>query len=280
MDPLQGHPPRAARRLAFDVLRPLIHLLRAAGIPEDALRAGSERALRLYGRTPARGVWVGSGVFSQLTEVLTVWARNPAFIDEKGAPRRLSLRAGPGSFAALVRQAGGSVGARRALLHLLALGAIRRCDGGRSVRLVSKVLVGVMGGRFLVAPMLDAVRRFSETVEHNLCERPGATGGRLHRWAGSPSLDPRQLHEMQRFVRSSGQTFLDAVDEKLSACAVPARSQRAGKKLTYGVGVYVFMDEPAGRQNRQGRRRTSQDGGRRIPTGTARVPLPAPARKR
>ncbi|MGH8150391.1 MAG: DUF6502 family protein [Steroidobacteraceae bacterium] len=251
MDHLQGHPPRQSRRLAFDVLRPLIRLLRAAGIPEVALNASSERALRLYRRTPARGVWLDSAVFSKLTEILSVWARDPAFIDEKGMPQRLSLGAGPGSFAALVRLAGGSVGARRALVHLLALGAVRRCDGGRRVRLVSNVLVGVMGGRFLVAPMLDAVRRFSETVEHNLCERPGVAGGRLHRWAGSASLDPRQLREMQRFVRSSGQTFLDAVDEKLAACAAPARSRRAGKKLTYGVGVYVFMDEAPGRRDRQ-----------------------------
>lgn len=256
MDHRQGPPPRESRRLAFDVLRPLIHLLRAAGIPESTVRAGSERAYRLYAHTRPRGTWLGSAPFAELADILMVWARDPSFIDEKGVPLRLSRGAGPGSFAVLARRAGVTIGSRRALAHLLALGAVRRCDRGRRVRLVSNVLIGVMGGRFLVAPMLDAVRRFCETVEHNLCEPHGAGDGRLHRWADAASLDLRQLPEMQRFVRSSGQSFLDAVDEKLAACSAPRPRRRARNGLPYGVGVYVFMDEPPVPAMPSGGRRT------------------------
>jgi hypothetical protein len=189
-----------------------------------------------------------------------VWAGDPAFIDEAGSPVKLTLEGGPGpgpradSFPYLLKKAGVSLAADRALEQLRALGSVQRCDRGRRVRLVSHVLTGVMGDRFLAAPMLDAIRRFAETVEHNLCASPAAAERRMHRSAGCASLDPRELGEVQRFVRSSGEAFLDAVDEKLHSCA----RKDAKERLRYGVGVYVFMD-PAGktRDRRPRRRHTS-----------------------
>jgi hypothetical protein len=260
MDIVKGPTLAQSHRFACEVLRPVVHVLRACGIPESVLRVESERAYGRYARISSRGVWTARACFPQLARILTVWSRDPAFIDEAGSPRRLPLGAGAGSFAALLRKAAVSLTASEAIGYLQALECIRRCDRGRRVRLASNVLLGLMGSRFLAAPMLDAVRRFAETAELDLCGRR-AVDTRMHRWADCARVDPRQLPELQRFVRSSGQTFLEAVDEKLLACAVPRRGAAARRTvrrgLRYGVGVYVHLDE-AGKPRAGGGRRSAR----------------------
>ncbi len=229
------------QQTAFNVIRPFFHVLRASGITEGALRTASERAHRLYARTPARGVWLTRACFLQLAEILRAWARDPQFIDETGAPMRLRLagtRRDTGSFAYLLKKAKVSIEAGTALELLQALGSIQRCDRGQRVRLVSNVLLGVMGRRFLAVPILDSVRRFAETIEHNTCEKRSAAAGRLHRWVGCASLDVRRLGEVEHLARSSGEALLDAMDEKLFACA----RKDAKDRPLYGVGLYVFVD--------------------------------------
>ncbi len=260
MENVNGPTLRESQRIAFELLRPVVHLLRASGITAGAVRSASDRACRRHDPTPSRGIWLDRACFVQLAHVLTVWARDPEFIDEKGSPMRLRLaggarpgggRPGAASFPYLLKKAQVSIGADRALEWLRALGSVRRCDRGQRVRLVSSVLLGVMGDRFLALPMLDAVRRFAETVEHNLCERPAPSERRMHQWVGYASLDARQLGEVQRFVRSSGQVFLDAVDEKLLACS----RGNGGDRRLFGVGLYVFGGRTAKRARRQPRRR-------------------------
>ncbi len=260
MDNVKGPTVQESQRAAFEVLRPIVHLLRAAGVAAGSVRSASEQALRGYARVPARGAWMDRACFQQLVDVLTVWAGDPEFIDETGLPARLTLAGGPGpaprpgSFPRLLKKAEVSLTAHRVLEQLQALGAVQQCDRGRRLRLVSHVLPGVMGGRFLATPMLDAIRRFAETVEHNLCARPAGAERRMHRCAACASLDPRELGEVQRFVQSSGDAFLDAVDEKLLSSA----RKDAKERLRYGVGLYVFMD-PAGKtsERRPPRRHTS-----------------------
>jgi Family of unknown function (DUF6502) len=262
MDKVKGPTLAQSRRRAFETLRPLIHVLRACGISEGILRCESERAYRRYARTSSRGVWTDRAEFRQLARVLTVWSRDPAFIDEAGSPRRLTLGGGTGSFAALLRKARVSMAVEEVLADLRALGSVRRCGRGR-VRLASSVLPGILGTRVLAAPILDAVRRFTEAVEHDLCDGQTAER-RMHRWAGSTRVDPRQLPEVQRFVSSCGETFLDAVQDKLLACAIAHRGgvwraderRRTRKGRRYAVGVYVYLDD-AGERGAGRRRRRS-----------------------
>ncbi|MGH9920016.1 MAG: hypothetical protein ACRD6W_14265 [Nitrososphaerales archaeon] len=248
---MKGPTVQEARRTAFEVMRPIVHLLRTSGVAAGDVRSVTERALRGYTRVPARGAWLDRASLQELADVLMVWAGDPEFIDEAGSPVRLTLEGGPRSrsFPYLLKKAGVSLAADRALEQLRMLGSVQRCDRGRRIRLVSHVLTGLMGRRFLAAPMLDAIRRFAETLEHNLCARHAAQR-RMHRCAGCASLDPRHLGEVQRFVRSSGEAFLDAVDEKLLSSA----RKDAKERLRYGVGIYVFMD-PAGKTSHPRTRR-------------------------
>jgi len=170
-----------------------------------------------------------------------VWARDPEFIDDTGSPMKLRVGGGPSSFQSLMKKARVAIEADRALEQLQALGSVQRCDRGRRVRLVSNVLLTVAGNQFVAVSLLDAIRRFAKTIEHNLDVKPGSIQGRMNRLAYCASLDPAQFVEVQRFVRLSGQAFLDAVDEKLSSCRLENNKKHG---LYYGVGIYVTVEKP------------------------------------
>jgi len=268
MQHANGATRRMSETAVFDVLRPIVRILKASGIEEQLLLSAVREAYRAKSSSPVvRGVWLDHSKFVSLADAVTVWARDPEFIDETGSPMKLSIKPGPRSFASLLKKAHVSIRAEYALRDLETLGSVRVCDAGRRVRLASHVLLTVSGKRFLAAPMINEIRRFAETVEHNLCERPGPTEGRMHRWAQCDALDPRQFTEVQRFVRLGGQTLLDAVDEKLGSCRA-RRGER--KRITYGLGMYVFVDKgkkkpplPAGDVDGRARRRRAMS----MPTG-------------
>ncbi len=230
---------RVPQKSVFDVMRPVVRILRASGVGESDIRSATARACRQYARNPARGIQLEHVPFLELADIVMVWARDPEFIDETGSPMKLRLSGPASSFESLLKKAGVTLRADSALDQLEALGSVQRCDRGRRVRLVSNVLLTVRGKQFVAGPLLDSIRRFLETIEHNFCEAASAHDGRMHRWAFCSSLDPAQFAEAQRFVRLSGQAFLDAVDEQLGSCTT-RRGKKSGRP--YGVGVYVFVD--------------------------------------
>ena len=224
---------------AYRVLRPIVRVLRECGLSQRGLVAAAQSACKLYPKVNNRGVWIEHSEYLELADVVTVWVRNVEFINESGDPIKLKIHGRGKSFSYLLRKAHVRLNRKRALQQLESLGAVKVCDRGRSVRLVSHVLITVRNRHFLIAPTLVELRRFAETIEHNVCERPSPRQGRMHRLAQSATVDPAQLPEIERFVRLNGQSFVDSVDEKLTSCAAKTRKARTVK---YGVGVYAFVD--------------------------------------
>ena len=259
---------RMSETAVYDVLRPIVRVLKASGIEERTIQSAVRKAYGSKTAGPVRGIWLDHSKFVSLADAVTVWARDPEFIDEAGAPMKLTLGPGRHSLSALLKRAHVTLRPEHALRDLEALGSVKVCEGGRQVRLVSHVLLTVSGKRFLAAPMINEIRRFAETVEHNLCESPGPMEGRMHRWAQCDTLDSRQFTEVQRFVRLSGQSFLDAVDEKLSSCIAKRHEKR---RVLYGVGIYVFVD----RAKKRFRLRTTETEVRASRRRTATFPVTA-----
>jgi hypothetical protein len=247
MDAMNRSALRVPQKSVLDVVRPLVRILRACGVSGGNIRSTTARACRQYVRNPTRGVQLEHVPFLELADIVMVWARDPEFIDETGSPMKLRL-SGPVSFERLLKKAGVSIQAHSALEQLEALGSVERCDRGRRVRLVSNVLLSVKGKQFVVGPLLDSIRGFLETIEHNLTHRAGSLEGRMHRLASCASVDPVQFAEVQRFVRLGGQAFLEALDEKLNSCKATS-----GKGLYYAAGIYVVVENrrKAPRQRRR-----------------------------
>lgn len=239
MDNAKGTMPRGPHRAVFNVMRPIVHVLRASGYAEAEIHAATGAACQLY-PCGGRGIALDGARFAELAGVVRLWARDPDFLDETGVPSRLSLGDGAPSFRALLQKST-CTDPTRALAQLQGLGAVRLCERGRRVRLVSSFLPPATDKGFVVAPTLDSIRRFAETVEHDLFGAPDPAGRRAHRFVSLATVDRTRLWELWRFVLTSAESLLEAADEKLHGCAAP---DAKGGGVTCGVGLYFFVDEP------------------------------------
>jgi hypothetical protein len=209
---------RKTDRLVPKILRPAIRLLKSAGVSDAAIYQAVAQACRQHAKERVRGVEIDFDRFLQLNDIVTVWARDPEFIDDQGTPKELSLHDEAPAFQRLVEKAGVPIGVVDAVEELRELQAVRLCGRNRRIRLRSHVLLSVRPRYFVIAPVLDEMRRFLETIEHNVCKYPSALEGRMQRTVVCTSLDPARFPEAQRFVRQNAQSFLEALDEKLSTC--------------------------------------------------------------
>jgi hypothetical protein len=230
---------KEALRVTRATLRPIMRILKRSGISDRIILEAVSTVCRQHRTEPTYGIACDSARVRALADILMVWAREPEFIDERGLPMDLNVDQAYPSFDDLLKKAQIRVPAAEALEQLCALRAVQLCDRKRKVRLKSRVLISAVGYRFLIAPVLEDIRRFAETVEHNVCEAPGALDGRMQRTTLCASLNPKQLLEVQSFARHTGQAFLEALDEKLGACTTS--SGRNG--IEYGAGVYIFVDD-------------------------------------
>jgi len=222
-----------------EVFRPIVRLLKASGIADSEIVSAVTASCRDYRNEPVRGLWLSGDEFMQLPDILSAWMQDTAFTESSGEPCKLHLSRQSPSFQELVKKAGVAVPFQEALRQLKARGAVQLCDRGKMVRLVSHVLFSARGRRFLSPPNFNAIRRLAETIENNVLGKRGNVHARMQRSAYSLSLNPKQFQEAERFVRLSGQTFLDTVDEKLRLCSRP---NHLGYGRLYGVGIYTFIE--------------------------------------
>ena len=175
-----------------------------------------------------------------LAEVTAAWARSSEWTDSIGQPRELSLHADdPKGFAALVRHAQPELSPAAALEQLKRLEVVRLVRNDESVRLLTPVII-----HHALDTHLESLRRFAETLEHNIF-RPRNAAARMQLVASRLSLDPARFEDFAKFIRRTGQSFLESAYDALGAYVTDQRD----RGTPFGVGVFVFCDrasdEPA-----------------------------------
>jgi len=224
---------------AYRVLRPIVRMLRSAGVSQAQMIECIQQAAEEHSGDTVCGR-LGSDTrrdaIAALLEVTTAWARSSEWTDGTGRPRELSLRADdPKGFAALVREAEPELSPAAALEQLKSLQVVRLVRNDESVRLLSPVII-----HRALDTNLETLRGFAETLEHNLF-RPRNAAARMQLVASRLSLDPARFEEFGRFIRRSGESFLESADEALGAYVTSQRDRGA----QFGVGVFVFYDGPS-----------------------------------
>ena len=221
---------------AYRVLRPIIRVLRSAGVSQAQMIECIQQAAEEHSGDTVCGR-LGSDTrrdaITALAEVTAAWARSSKWTDRTGRPRELSLHADdPQGFAALVRDAKPDVAPAAALDQLKSLDVVRLVGNDESVRLLTPVIIH----RALDAALED-LRRFAETLEHNLF-RPRNAAARMQVGASRLSLDPARFEDFARFIRRSGESLLESAYDELGAYVTDQRDRGA----QFGVGVFVFCD--------------------------------------
>jgi hypothetical protein len=234
-------------RWAFAVLRPVVRLLRAAGVTEEIILAHVSRALALHRQDTVRGrldAPMTQAHVRALGNLLARWSRSAEWAGADGMPRDLPIVAGEaGGFAELVAAVSSTLRADEALALLEQFGTVVRVADGQRVRLLSAALLHASDEGFAAEPVLADLRRFARTIEYNVFEKGASGPGRFQMSTLRAHLDPAQLEAFDRYLRRSGQVFLTAADDELARYEDPGVKEPEG----FGVGVFMFREDPKDR---------------------------------
>jgi hypothetical protein len=225
------------------VLRPVVRILRAAGVSEGSLLESVKRASAQHdGEAKTGRLGSGSRYESLLAlgDVIGAWSRSAAWTDELGHARDLSLRKDdPKGFTALVHSVDPQLNAPAVLKELQRMDVVGILPGATGVRLLHHAVLNTSEETFSVEPVLRDLQRFAETLEHQVFRDPRIHAGRLQLTAARLSIDPAKFDDFCRFVTRNGQVLLDSADDRLNSyLEVPE-----GKGANYGVGVFVFFED-------------------------------------
>ena len=113
---------------------------------------------------------------NRAAKLLEAWHTDPEFLAPYGFPRDLSIdqEDRSGSFHSLVKKHVGEGAASAMLEDLVRVGAARMLDGGQFVRVLKRTYIPTKMTPELVQIFTQAVRRYVETVDHNLSQsEPG-----------------------------------------------------------------------------------------------------------
>jgi hypothetical protein len=226
----------------YGVLRPIVRILRSAGASEATILEGVKRASAQHDGDAQLGR-LGSGsryeTLIALGSVTGAWARSPAWTDESGHARELSLRKeDPKGFAALVHSVDPRLHAPAVLKELQRMDVVRILANATAVRLLRHSVLNVSDETFSVEPVLRDLQRFAETLEYHVFRDRSIASGLMQISASRLSIDPAKFDDFCRFVARNGQMLLDSADDRLNSY----REIEQGAGANYGVGVYVFCE--------------------------------------
>jgi hypothetical protein len=227
----------------YGVLRPIVRILRSAGVSEASLLEGVKRASAQHDGDVKKGR-LGSGSRYEsllaLSSVVGAWTRSSAWTDDLGHARELSLRKeDPRGFAALVRSVDPRLNAPAVLKELHGMEVVALLANSTAVRLLHHSVLDSSEETFSVEPVLRDLQRFAETLEHHVFRDRGLPSGRTQVTAARLSIDPKKFDDFCRFIARNGQMLLDSADDRLNSY----REVADGAGANYGVGVFVFFED-------------------------------------
>jgi hypothetical protein len=189
---------------------------------------------------------------SRIANILQGWHNDPEFMGPYGFPRDLAFAREEGgglSFEDLSARYASDVQAEILLDELMRVGAATIAEESGMIRVLKRTFIPEQMAPELIEVFARGVRRYVETIDHNLREHD-ATKRRFERWVfpdyGIREEDWVPFSEMVR-------DRLQEVIEDLETQFVLFRRPREGvdKKLSVGVGLYLYKDDLADDQKFQ-----------------------------
>jgi len=229
---------------AYGVLRPIVRILRSAGVSQASLLEGVKRASAQHDGDARKGRLSPGSRYESLvglSRVTAAWSRSSTWTDESGEARELSLRGNePQSFAALVHSIDPRLNACDVLMELQRMEVVRILANRKAVRLLRHFVRTVGGETFSVEPVLRDLQRFAETLEHHIFRDRSNESRQMQITSARLCIDPGKFDDFCRFIARSGQLLLDSADDRLNSY----RQVADGAGANFGVGVFVFCEDP------------------------------------
>ena len=180
---------------------------------------------------------------NKAAKLLEAWHTDPEYLAPYGFPRDLSVDPDDvsGSFHSLVDKYIGAGAAPAMLEDLVRVGAARMLEGGQFVRVLKRTYIPTEMTPELVQIFTQAVRRYVETVDHNLSQAD-STGRRFDRLVyPDEGLREADVPLFEHQVRDYLETVIAEIDAK--AAMFPRPDSSTGEKAVYvGVGLYFYRE--------------------------------------
>lgn len=182
----------------------------------------------------------------RIANVLQGWHNDPEFMGPYGFPRDLGFsreEGGGPSFDDLVARYASDIQPELMLEELMRVGAATIAQESGMIRVLKRTYIPEQMAPELIEIFARGVRRYVETVDHNLREQEPSSR-RFERWVfpdyGIREEDWVPFNDMIR-------DRLQEVIEDLETQFVLFRKPRPGvdKKLSVGVGLYLYKDDLA-----------------------------------
>jgi len=180
---------------------------------------------------------------NRAAKLLEAWHTDPEYLAPYGFPRDLGI--GPddtaGSFHSLVEKHVGPGASASMLEELVRVGAARVLDGGQFIRVLKRTYIPTGMTPEMVQIFTQAVRRYVETVDHNLSQSdPG--NRRFDRLVyPDEGLREEDVPAFQQQVREYLETVIADIDAKSAAFSRP-NTCTGDKPIHVGVGLYFYRE--------------------------------------
>jgi hypothetical protein len=210
----RSHPPREAT--AKDVMGSLLDLFEHLGIDVSSPITGTARAASR--EFPQHSLYPHT---SSISELLTLWHQDPAYVDDLGNPAPIKLHGPKPSFRQLVRQSQIALNEAYLLSELERLGAVS-IDGSDLIKVQMRSFPVYEDKRLAAQHTLATLNGFIKTLRHNLNEIPA----------------------LKIKVKRHGQSLLESFDNWLMRKALSKPRNRKGRtgRSKVSIGVYLSVE--------------------------------------
>ena len=180
--------------------------------------------------------------FSELSDVLTLWHKDPKYLDSAGNPVPMKMSDGRNSFRKIANKAVPNVPAAELLRELVRLRAVR-IDKKGIINAKTRSLSIYEDKRLGALHTLSSLRGFINTLRHNLDSVPVNSDQLFHRIAWNGEFDKQNIPQLKIWLRRHGQNLLESVDIWMMNKTAPRSGARRKKAVRASVGLYLAVDD-------------------------------------
>jgi Family of unknown function (DUF6502) len=217
------------------------------GRPTNTSRVALITGLSRREVTRIKGVLVGQRARGQaapgrISQILTGWHLDPAFLDADGMPALLPATGDGPTMELLLRRYAGDSPFGAVIKEFEELGLVELTPAG--YRVLAREYIRSPTDPDLVRQASVALHDHATTIAYNVdAKRTGPA--RFERMATHLSVPHERARAFEAYLQAEGQEFLKRVDGWLTSHAdsgKEAQSDQADRKLRVGVGMYLIRD--------------------------------------
>lgn len=178
-----------------------------------------------------------------ISDLLTLWHQDPDYLDARGMPIPIRMRAGNPCFRSLAERSVPDMPPARLIRELKRLRAIR-IDERRYIHVRVRSLITYRDKRHTIIHTLNSLHGFINTLLHNIEIEPSNTEPLFQRVAWNSNLEFKDIPRLNTWLKRHGQALLESADGWMMRRSAKEKSPliRRRRAANVSVGVYLSVN--------------------------------------